>query len=121
MNNRSSIELARNYVTLSNNHKLDQIKPLFAADATYHSAFFGGFQGVDAIYAMMTGFFTRFPDACWEVAAYEAIENNGVAFTFIMAGTDTATGERVRRHGLERIYFTAEGLIQHIEVGKPEE
>lgn len=121
MNTNRLIELARNYVALSNRHDLTRIKPLFAADATYYSAYFGEYQGSDTIHAMMTGFFARFPGAHWEVAEYHCIEDNGVEFAFIMTGTDKFSGERVKRHGLERIFFTADGLIRHIAVCKPDE
>lgn len=113
------IELARNYVTLSNDHNLPLIQPLFANDATYHSAYFGEYKGNTAIHAMMTSFFTRFPDAYWEVAEYRGIEDNGVEFNFAMTGMDTSSGEQVKRQGLERIYFTLDGLIKHIAVLKP--
>jgi hypothetical protein len=119
MNKREPIELAKNYVTLSNKHDLTRIKPLFTADATYHSAYFGEYQGSDAIHAMMTDFFTRFPDAHWEVVEYRSIENNGAEFAFTMTGADASSGEQVERHGLERIYFTPDGLIRHIAVCKP--
>ncbi len=119
MNNKDPIMLAKNYVTLSNEHSLEHIKLLFAADATYHSAYFGEYHGRDAIHAMMTDFFTRFSDAHWEVAQYRSIENNGAEFAFTMTGADASSGERVERHGLERIYFTPDGLIKHIAVYKP--
>ena len=41
MNTVQSIELAKNYVTLSNNHDLVQIERLFAVDATYYFPYFG--------------------------------------------------------------------------------
>ena len=113
------IELARNYVTLSNDHNLQFIQPLFANDATYHSAYFGEYKGSTAIHTMMTSFFTRFSDAYWEVAEYRYIEDNGVEFAFVMTGMDASSGERVKRQGLERIYFTPDGLIKHIAVLKP--
>lgn len=121
MNNHSFIELARKYVTLSNNHELDLIKPLFVADATYYSEFFGEYRGSVAIHEMMLRFFSRFPDAHWEAPGYREIEDNGVEFAFKMTGSDAESGEKTERHGLERIYFTAEGLIRHIAVLKPEE
>lgn len=119
MSKNEPIALAKNYVTLSNEHDLPLIKPLFATDATYHSAYFGEYQGSDAIHTMMTSFFARFPDAHWEVTEYRSIENNGVEFAFTMTGVDASSGERVKRHGLERIYFTSTGLIRHITVCKP--
>lgn len=121
MNKQEPIQWAKNYVALSNDHNLALIKPLFAADATYHSAYFGEYRGSDAIHAMMGSFFTRFPDAHWEVTEYREIEDNGVEFTFVMTGVDASCGERVKRHGLERIYFTLDGLIKHIAVCKPED
>ena len=119
MNKKESIKLAKNYVALSNDHNLPLIKPLFADDATYHSAYFGEYKGSTTIHAMMTGFFARFPDAHWEVMEYRCIEDNGVEFTFAMTGMDASSGERVKRQGLERIYFTLDGLIKHIAVCKP--
>jgi len=114
------ISLAKNYVELSNAHDLASIKPLFDPDATYHSDFFGEYRGSDVIHAMMIEFFTRFPDAHWQVPEYRSIKNDGAEFTFVMTGTHAPTGERVQRHGLERIFFTPQGLIRHIAVCKPE-
>ncbi len=105
---------------LSNDHDLARINPLFAVDATYYSAYFGEYQGSDAIHAMMIDFFNRFPDAYWYVAEYRNIENNGAEFAFVMTGTDSSSSERVERHGLERMHFTPDGLIKHISVCKPE-
>ncbi len=119
MDTNKLIELARNYVTLSNDHNLPFIQPLFADDATYHSAYFGEYKGSAVIHAMMASFFTRFPDAHWEVAEYLGIEDNGVEFTLVMNGSDAYSGERVMRQGLERIHFTPDGLIKHIAVLKP--
>lgn len=121
MNTNKLIELAKNYVALSNDHNLPLIKSLFADSATYHSAYFGGYQGSAAIHTMMTGFFARFPDAHWEVAEYHNIEDNGVEFKFSMTGMDASSGEQVKRQGLERIYFTSDGLIGHIAICKLEE
>lgn len=118
---KETIERAKNYIILSNNHSLRLIKPLFTDDATYHSAYFGEYQGRAAIHAMMIRFFARFPDAHWEVAEYRPIEDNGVEFAFVMTGMDASSGERVRRQGLERIYFTPDGLIRHIAICKPDE
>ncbi len=119
MDTNTLFELASNYVTLSNDHNLPFIQPLFADDATYYSAYFGEYKGITVIHVMMDSFFIRFPDAHWEVAKYRSIEDNGVEFAFVMTGLDASSGERVKRKGLERIYFTPEGLIRHIAVLKP--
>ncbi|PSJ18315.1 nuclear transport factor 2 family protein [Nitrosomonas supralitoralis] len=115
------IELTRKYVKLSNDHDLARIKCLFASDATYHSDYFGTYRGANAIHTMMTSFFARFPDAHWAVLEYRNIEQNGVEFAFTMTSTDISTSEPVTRFGLERIYFTSDGLIRNITVCKPEE
>ncbi|TXI20265.1 MAG: nuclear transport factor 2 family protein [Nitrosomonas sp.] len=120
MDSKRAVELAKNYVLLSNNHNLACIKPLFSNNASYHSAYFGEYQGIDAIYAMMASFFSRFPDAHWEVNEYRNIDNNGVEFMFNMTGVDSSCGKRINRHGLERVYFTADGLIHHIAVCRPD-
>ena len=120
MSKQEPIQWAKNYVALSNNHNLPLIKPLFAADATYHSAYFGECKGSAAIHAMMVSFFGRFPDAYWKVTEYREIEDNGVEFAFVMTGMDASSSERVKRQGLERIYFTPDGLIKHLSVCKPD-
>lgn len=119
METNKLIELAKNYVTLSNDHNLPLIQSLFANNAAYHSAYFGEYKGSTAIHAMMTSFFTRFPDAHWEVTEYRCIEVNGVEFSFVMNGIDASSGERIKRQGLERIYFTLDGLIIQIAVLQP--
>lgn len=120
MSKQEPIKWAKNYVALSNDHNLPLIKPLFIADATYHSAYFGEYKGSAAIHAMMVSFFGRFPDAYWKVTEYREIEDNGVEFAFVMTGMDASSSERVKRQGLERIYFTLDGLIKHLSVCKPD-
>jgi len=113
------ISKAKHYVDLSNQHQLALIPPLFTHDATYYSEYFGEYRGKESIHAMMVDFFTRFPDAHWEVPAYHALEKDGVEFEFIMTGTHATSGESVVRHGMERIFFNSDGLIRHIAVYKP--
>ena len=116
MDSNNYIDLAKSYVELSNKHSLKDITLMFTVNATYRSSYFGTFSGVEAIDKMMVGFFTRFPDVYWDVAEYQLAGDTSVAFTFVMTGTDAATGESVKRNGLEQISFTSDGLINHIEV-----
>lgn len=118
--NTRPLEWAQNYVDLSNAHDLNRIRTLFTAEAIYYSAYFGEFKGRDAIHAMMVDFFGRFPDAHWAVPEYRDLANNGVEFSFIMTGIDRTSGNMVCRHGLERIFFSPDGLIQRIMVLKPD-
>lgn len=120
MNSRKYNDLARSYVTLSNDHNLKLIALMFAEEATYYSSYFGTYTGKEAINKMMAEFFSRFPDAHWQVPEYRNIGNKSVEFLFVMTGTDTVTGQQTERHGLEQISFTANSLIDHIEVRKPE-
>ncbi|MFZ1851412.1 MAG: nuclear transport factor 2 family protein [Nitrosomonas sp.] len=118
MDTHRLIELTKRYVDLSNQRDLAQIQTMFAADSVYHSAFFGEYQGSQAIHTMMCNFFDRFLDAYWEIDEYRIIADNGVAFNFVMTGTDLSSGECVKRLGLEKIFFTEEYLIKQIYIYK---
>ncbi|SER02336.1 SnoaL-like domain-containing protein [Nitrosomonas sp. Nm51] len=118
MSVQKNMELAKNYIELSNKHDLRRIETLFLGEATYHSAYFGEYKGSVAIHEMMLSFFARYPDVHWEVSNYRPIGTNGVAFDFLMTATDAAADEPVRRQGRECIYFEPDGLISRIEVYK---
>ena len=111
------IRLAEKYVSLSNAHDLDRIFRMFATDASYSSSTVGNFEGVLQIKTMMRGFFERFPDVYWEVSSYCSIADQVVVFNFARRATDLERGELVQVEGVERIEFTADGLIRRIEVG----
>lgn len=121
MDSKKYIDLAKSYVALSNKHDLKQIMLMFEVDATYRSTYFGTFAGIEAINKMMVNFFSRFPDVYWEVVEYKQVKDATVAFAFVMTGTDAATGELVKRHGLEQISFASDGLVSHIDVRKSHE
>lgn len=121
MDSNEYIDLAKSYVEQSNKHNLKLIALMFEANATYHSSYFGTFTGAVAINKMMTDFFSRFPDAYWDVPVYQETGDGKVAFAFVMTGTDAATGEAVKRGGFEEISFSLDGLINHIEVQKSHE
>ena len=108
-------ELARAYVALSNAHRVELIRPMFAADAIYYSSAVGEFQGVDAIIDMMRGFFTRYPDAFWLCEHYHC-EMNRVSFDFSLQASDAQSGAQLQRSGIERIEFDDQDLIKKLEV-----
>ena len=116
MSTKSYIELAKTYIALSNSHNLKAIKAMFVSDATYHSSYVGEYKGSAAIHAMITSFFTRFPDVQWDASEYRFIGDEGVEFDFVMTATDAAFNEPVKRHGTECIYFTPDNMIRHISV-----
>ena len=112
----SYVDLARLYVERSNLHDLDLILPMFDEKGSYHSAYVGTFEGRNAIGAMMRGFFKRFPNVTWEAREYQSGPDSSVEFEFVMHATNRETGERIERHGSERIVFTVSGLITYLEV-----
>ena len=109
------IELAHAYVALSNAHRVELIRPMFASDAIYHSSAVGEFHGVDAIVDMMRAFFTRYADAFWLCEKFRC-DDNRVSFDFSLQASDTQSGTQWQRSGIERIDFDAEGLIKRLEV-----
>ena len=117
MNEERYIRLAEKYVSLSNAHDLDRIFRMFATDASYSSSTVGSFEGLLQIKTMMRSFFERFPDVYWEVLGYRSITERVVVFDFTRCATDLERGDPIRVEGVERIEFTADGLIRRIEVG----
>jgi uncharacterized protein (TIGR02246 family) len=111
------IELAREYVRLSNAHELERIFPMFAEDAVYISKIVGSFEGREAIEAMMRGFFAKIPDVRWEVAEYALSGDREVSFDFVRHFSDPETGGPAQVQGHEVIVFSEAGLIERIEVG----
>ncbi len=116
MLNQPIANLAQQYVERSNRHILDDVFPLFEVHATYHSSQFGALEGMESIKKMMTGFFIKFPDVHWAVETYTPESDDTVVFDFVMKGTDRETGNKIERHGRERIRFSEAGFIVHVEV-----
>ena len=108
-------ELTRAYVALSNAHRVELIRQMFAADAIYHSSAVGEFHGVDAIADMMSSFFARYPDAFWLCEHFRCAANR-VSFDFSLQASDAQSGAQLQRSGIERIEFNAQGLITRLEV-----
>ena len=61
---------AADYVEKSNRGDVAACLAMFAPDAVYGSTTVGGHQGIEAISAMMTSFFNKFPAVHWEVQEY---------------------------------------------------
>ena len=108
-------ELAHAYVALSNAHRVELIRPMFAADAIYHSSAVGEFQGVDAIIDMMRTFFERYQDAFWLCEHFHC-EMNRVSFDFSLQASDAQSGAQLQRNGIERIEFDDQGMITRLGV-----
>lgn len=108
--------LARKYVERSNQHDLNAILPMLDDNATYNSSQAGSYAGKKAIGEMMGQFFALFPDVSWTVTSYRAVENRSIEFSFLMHAINIQTGESINRQGIERIIFTLNNLISHVEV-----
>ena len=115
MTKTESIELARAYVALSNTHRVDLIRALFANDVIYRSSAVGDYQGVTAIAAMMESFFARYPDVHWRAQNYRYTANR-VSFDFELQAQDAQDGSQLQRRGVEQIEFDSRGLIKMLEV-----
>ena len=118
MTNDEQVEAARAYVALSNAHRLDWISPMLDESASYYSAFLGDFQGKSAILDMMTAFFSKITDVNWHVNSYRSLNGSCVELEFVRTGTDIELDESISVPGIERIFFSNEGLISRIEVHK---
>jgi hypothetical protein len=108
--------LARKYVERSNQHNLNAILPMFDDNATYNSSQAGSYAGKKAIGEMMGQFFALFPDVSWKATSYRAVEDRSIEFSFLMHAKNNQTGESITRQGIERLIFTLDNLISHIEV-----
>lgn len=106
------IAKARDYVEASNRHDMARIGPMFAAGIVYDSSGVGAHQGADAVRTMMTAFHDANPEVHWKTSGYRPIGQDGVEFDFVM----TLDGKE--HPGVERIFFTSEGLIRRIEVAR---
>jgi hypothetical protein len=115
MGETEALELARAYVALSNAHRVELIRPMFAAEAVYRSSAVGEYRGAAAIADMMQAFFARYPDAFWLCENYRR-KNGRVSFEFSLQASDAGTGVHLQRSGIEHIYYDADGLISKLEV-----
>ena len=116
MKAEQAIELSKAYVEASNAHDLNRVEAMLDAKARYYSSAVGEHEGRAAIRRMMEEFFAGFPDVRWDASTYRAAGTTGAAFNFVMTATDKHTGQRIERKGIERIFFTGDGLISLIEV-----
>lgn len=101
---KDPIQLAENYIALSNAGNLSSIWNCFAADATYQSSQLGTFEGLSEIQAMMRGFYQKYAQPHWEVEHYRKLDYDTVEFSFQMTGRDSS-GKDIHRRGVERIQF----------------
>lgn len=111
--------LTRRYLELSNAGELQAIAGMFAEDATYGSTNVGGHRGRAAITRMMTEFFGRYEELAWETGPLIPVGDRSVAFDFTRRCRERGADASIEVRGHERLDFTDEGLIRHVEVEAP--
>lgn len=110
------IERAKQYLRLSNEHQLEAIFEMFDPKASYKSGNVGAHEGLDAIKAMMKRFFSSFSHLEWMVEDYKFVEPRSVAFDFKRVCCEHGEADLLTKFGHERLDFSANGQIVHIEV-----
>ncbi len=114
MTDNELTELSKAYVALCNAHRIDLILPMFATGARYSSNAVGEYHGKAAIGDMMHGFFSEYPDVGWQADNFRC-EAHQVSFDFEMSAAADSDNP-LRRLGVERIEFTADGSIKKLQV-----
>ena len=108
--NSAWIGKAQGYVHASNQHDMTRIGAMLSEDIIYASSGVGEHEGAGAVMHMMAAFHEANPEVHWQAENYRIIDRDGVEFDFIM------TLDGAEHRGVERIFFTPDGLIRRIEV-----
>jgi SnoaL-like domain len=113
------LALTGRYHTSLNNFDFPAIEKMFAENAEYHSTGIGGAGGLygrQAIMAAMHAYFSEFSD---QVSTNDSVELSGpnrVRSHWRLHATTKSSGRKVKRQGIENIYFNDKGLITTVEV-----
>lgn len=110
------LSLVERYHTALNNFDFTAIEKMFAEDAEYYSSGIGGLYGRPAILEAMKAYYHEFSD---QVATDDSVELSGpnaVRCHWRLHATTKSSGRKVKRQGIETIYFNPKGLIITVEV-----
>ena len=113
------LALATRYHTALNNFDFAAIEKMFAENAEYHSTGLGaagGLYGRQSIMAAMHAYFSEFSD---QVSTNDSVELLGISAVrahWRLHATTKSSGRKVKRQGVENIYFNDKGLITTVEV-----
>jgi ketosteroid isomerase-like protein len=108
--------LVERYHTALNNFDFAAIEKMFAEDAEYHSSGIGGLYGRHAILEAMRAYYHEFSDQVSTNDSVETIGPNAVRAHWRLHATTRSSGRKVKRQGIETIYFNPKGLITTVEV-----
>ncbi len=110
------MKLVEHYHAALNNFDFSTAGKMFAEDAEYHSSGIGGLYGRQAILEAMKAYYAEFSDQVSTDDKVELLGPNAVRCHWHLQATTKSSGRKVRRQGIENIYFNAKGLISTVEV-----
>ena len=110
------LALTERYHTAMNNFDFAAIEKMFAEGAEYHSSGIGGLYGRHAIMEAMHAYFSEFSDQVSTDDSVELSSPNSVRSHWRLHATTKSSGRKVKRQGIENIYFNDKGLITTVEV-----
>ncbi len=110
------VKLTEHYHAALNNFDFPAVEKMFAEDAEYHSSGIGGLYGRQAILEAMKAYYAEFSDQVSTDDKIELLGPNAVRCHWHLQATTKSSGRKVRRQGIENIYFNAKGLIATVEV-----
>ena len=110
------LALTERYHTAMNNFDFAAIEKMFAESAEYHSSGIGGLYGRHAIMEAMHAYFSEFSDQVSTDDSVELSSPNSVRSHWRLHATTKSSGRKVKRQGIENIYFNDKGLITTVEV-----
>ncbi|OOG76618.1 DUF4440 domain-containing protein [Sinorhizobium sp. A49] len=88
----------------------------FAENARYVSNGVGALSGRAAIVSAFRDYFLVYPDQVAEDGVIETLSPSSARATWHLTATNSKTGEKVERSGVEFLHFNGEGRIVAIEV-----
>ena len=95
---------------------LARVEQMLAPGARYMSAGIGDVEGRATIMQSLRDYFANCPDHQAFDDELEAVSSHVALSHWRLRATNRETGQHVERHGIEKVTFTADGLICRIDV-----
>jgi hypothetical protein len=104
------------YHAALDDHDIDQVERLMAENARYESAGIGVVEGRVAILTAMRNYFaTHLNHHAWDEQV-EATGPRSARSHWRLTATKTATGQTLKRAGIEDVMFDSQGLVLNVFV-----
>jgi uncharacterized protein (TIGR02246 family) len=110
------IALVQRYHEALNRYRPEEIAPLFAPDASYHSPGVGALQGRDSIIAAFSVYFAEHPDQHSRDNTLVQVGTHSARSEWQLTATSKSTGKPYLRSGAETVTFDDSGLIIRVVV-----